>query len=85
MGSIVRLSRFKKLHIPNTQIRVEILEDNVMHITFVHTDRPSVVCSQDELPSWILDDIKYMRERVSPFTSCELGTRFGDNIFYLTQ
>ncbi len=83
MGSVVKLTRFRKIHIPHTSTRVELLEGGSMKVTFIGISRPDIICERSDLPSWLLEIIDYMQERVSPYASCEFGSRFGDNVFYV--
>lgn len=83
MGSVVHLTKFRKLHIPDTSTRIELLEGDKMQVTFVGISRPAIICHRSDLPDWLLDRIDYMQERVSPYASCEFGSRFGDNVFYI--
>ena len=83
MGRVVPMGQFRKLHIPFTPVRVEILEDDMLSLCFTKTHRPDVVCARSDLPVWFAAKLAYLEERVSVFEPSEHGARMSENVFYI--
>lgn len=83
MNNVIRMTMFKKIHIPNSPVRVEVLQDGQLALSFSEKHRPDVVCRRADLPGWFVGKLAYLEERVSIFEPCEYGARMDDNIFYV--
>lgn len=83
MNNVIRMTMFKKIHIPNSPVRVEVLQDEQLLLSFPKEGRPDVVCKRADLPKWFAGKLAYLEERVSIFEPCEYGARMDDNIFYI--
>ena len=83
MSIVIRMTMFRKIHIPTTPVRVEIMNNEMLKLSFSEQDRPDVLCGKGDLPSWFVGKLAFLEERVSDFEACEYGSRMSDNIFYV--
>jgi hypothetical protein len=83
MSIVIRMTMFKKIHLPTTPVRVEMLDNDRLALSFTERDRPDIVCSRADLPSWFVGKLSFLEERVSEFEPCEYGSRMSDNVFYV--
>ena len=83
VSNVVRISRFKKIHIPHSPVRVEVRPDGSLALSFVTLSRPDIVCRRVDLPSWFVGKLAHLEERVSIFEPSEYGSRLDDNVFYI--